>query len=142
MINSPISGYAILDIAITKTNVSRSVILQQTETRKEVNFHIIKNFSQNDILKCTLHLEYLSVYADGEEEFNAVIDVMGNFEKNGDTQLNIQDFANINAPAILFPYLREHLASLSMKANISPIVLEPVNFLAMAEQNVVENKDI
>lgn len=139
MTNSPISGYAILNIAITKTNVNRSVILQETETKKEVKFHIIKHFYQDDMLRCTLHLEYLSVYADGEEEFNAVIDVMGNFQKNGDTPLNMKDFANVNAPAILFPYLREHLASLSMKAGIFPIVLEPINFMETVEQNVEQN---
>ncbi len=142
MTNSPINGYAISDIAIIKTNFSRSVILQETETEKKVNFQITKIFFQDDMLRCTLHLEYLSVYADGEEEFNAIIDVMGNFKKNGDTELNMQNFANINAPSILFPYLREHLASLSLKAGIFPIVLAPVNFLAMAEQNIVESKGI
>ena len=48
-------------------------------------------------------------------------------EQSGD--LNIEQFATVNAPAIIFPFLREHLSSLSVKAGISPILLASVNFV-------------
>ncbi|MEI7812127.1 MAG: protein-export chaperone SecB [Ignavibacteria bacterium] len=36
---------------------------------------------------------------------------------------NVEDWANKSAPFILFPYLREHVYTLSVRAGIKPIIL-------------------
>jgi preprotein translocase subunit SecB len=52
------------------------------------------------------------------------------FKKIGEmTQQVIDDFCNINAPAIIFPFIRETIASLSTKAGLMPIIIQPVNFV-------------
>ncbi len=59
----------------------------------------------------------------------ASIQMSGYFEMIGDgKELDIETFATINAPAIIFPFIREHLATLTTKAGIGPILLPPVNF--------------
>jgi len=50
-------------------------------------------------------------------------------------QIPVKQFAKINAPAIIFPFIREHVATLSLKAGIRPILLQPVNFVKLAKQS-------
>lgn len=63
------------------------------------------------------------------ELLRAKVTMKGLFEQKGDTQLNVDTFGQVNGPAILFPFVREQLASLTLKANIPPILLSPINFV-------------
>ena len=40
----------------------------------------------------------------------------------------MEEFGRINGASIIFPFLREHIANLAMKAGLGPIMLPPVNF--------------
>jgi preprotein translocase subunit SecB len=42
--------------------------------------------------------------------------------------LNLDQFGHVNAAAIIYPYIREHLSNLSAKAGLGLIFLPPVNF--------------
>lgn len=59
--------------------------------------------------------------------------MLGVFEFGENLSLPLESFANINAPAIIFPYIREHLSNVSMKAGIQPILLPPINFVQLAK---------
>ena len=55
--------------------------------------------------------------------------MVGIFECIGESQLkDYEKFGKINGAAIIFPYIREHITNLSMKAGLGPIILPPVNF--------------
>lgn len=41
---------------------------------------------------------------------------------------NYEEFGRVNGAAIIYPYIREHITSLSTKAGIGTIVMPPVNF--------------
>jgi len=76
-------------------------------------------------VKQTLH--YSQEYRD-KEQVKATISMVGIFEKFGDSPLNLEQFGNVNAAAIIFPYIREHLSNLSAKAGLGLIFLPPFNF--------------
>ncbi len=68
-------------------------------------------------------------------EIDAQIKMVGIFKIASDTpELDKNTFAKINAPAIIFPFIREHLASLSLKAGVPPILIPPINFVKLAKQ--------
>jgi preprotein translocase subunit SecB len=50
------------------------------------------------------------------------------------TQKVLKQFAKINCPAIVFPYVRETIADLTRRAGFSPLHISPVNFIEMAKQ--------
>ena len=55
--------------------------------------------------------------------------MVGIFEKTGESPLNdMEEFGRINGASIIFPFLREHIANLAMKAGLGPVMLPPVNF--------------
>lgn len=47
----------------------------------------------------------------------------------------VMSFLKINAPAILYPFVREYYADISSRANIGRLLLPPINFVKMAEEN-------
>ncbi len=66
---------------------------------------------QNDLIICT-----------------AKIKMLGVFEKIGDPPLGEDIFKKINAPAIIYPFIREHLHNISLKGGIANVLLPTVNF--------------
>jgi len=60
----------------------------------------------------------------------------------------LKQFATINCPAIIFPYIRETIADLTRRAGVPPLHLDPINFIELAkkresknQQNVKENAE-
>ena len=45
-------------------------------------------------------------------------------------------FASINAPAILFPFIRSYISTITINAGLNPIILPTINFAG-----IQENKD-
>ncbi len=49
----------------------------------------------------------------------------------GQDMASLENFASINAPAIIFPFVRENIASLSSKGGVGNILIQPVNFVEL-----------
>ena len=54
--------------------------------------------------------------------------MLGGFEKYGEPILTDDKFKAINAPAIIYPFIREHLHNLCQKSGIPNVLLPTVNF--------------
>ena len=90
------------------------------------------NIEDNKLL-VMLEIEF---YAGIPEKKQIIISVkmLGVFKQLDTEGISIDKFAKINAPAIIFPFIREHIATLSLKAGIYPILLPPINFVKLAEE--------
>lgn len=59
---------------------------------------------------------------------NIFLNIEGKFEFNKDlTDSEKDSFFNINAPAILFPYVRAYIYTLTSLSGINPIILPTIN---------------
>jgi preprotein translocase subunit SecB len=87
---------------------------------------IEKNFGDDNV-QITVTILFEKIF-DDVVEVGSSIKMLGVFEQYGEVELKKEHFADVNGPAIMFPFIREHLASLSMKAGIGPILLPPINF--------------
>ena len=59
------------------------------------------------------------------------VKMAGVFKKEGDAVIDdLELFGRVNGAAIIFPYIREHITNLSIKAGLNPLILPPVNFTA------------
>lgn len=72
----------------------------------------------------------------GKSQVKIEVKMVGVFECVGENPLadNLENFGRINGAAIIFPYIREHISNLSIKAGIPPIVLPIVNFQNVSNQ--------
>lgn len=66
---------------------------------------------------------------DDEKIFNLSAGYKGIFTyTDGTTQKSVTSFAKANAPAIIFPFLRAAIASMTLAAGVPPIILPVMNF--------------
>ncbi len=63
--------------------------------------------------------------------FSMKVTVEGTF--TGEDPAGLKRFSKVNAPAHLFPFVREVIGNTTMKANIPPLLLPPFNITAMIE---------
>ena len=75
----------------------------------------------------TLQLKYSGLQNE-RQICSATIKMIGVFEKYGEPVLPDDKFKAINAPAIIYPFIREHLHNLCLKAGIANVLLPTVNF--------------
>lgn len=72
----------------------------------------------------------------GDLPFNFDIVIAGLFEFSRDVSKSnsVDEIANINCAAILFPFLRETVADITRRAGFSPLLLPPVNFCKIHDE--------
>ena len=78
-----------------------------------------------------------------EEIYTCMAMTTGIFSCEGGTEQTNEIFANINGPAIIYPFIREYMANLAMKGGIT-LFLPPVNFIKMHQdekaQKITDNQ--
>jgi preprotein translocase subunit SecB len=126
-------GYEIL-----KANFNR-IARNKTETiNVDINTNILFP-SETDINTFDVFLD-LKLAADNDFVFN--IEAIGSFEIHGEniTEHIRESFFNINAPSIVYPYLRAFVASFTALAGEEVINLPAINFIKLYEDK--KNKQV
>jgi len=58
----------------------------------------------------------------------------------GSENMPLEQFAQGSAPALVFPFLRETIASITTKAGMPPLIIPPMNIKAMLKSEKKEEK--
>jgi preprotein translocase subunit SecB len=122
------SGFRITNLVLLESNFVResNVTFNNTEIKQDINVEVGVNLLDNNVF-VTETVKFSQVFND-VTEVSATIKMIGVFEKFGETQLDLEEFGQVNGAAIIFPYVREHLTNLSAKAGLGLIFLPPANF--------------
>lgn len=127
------NSFKLLNVLLIESTFKRASNIDFSSDNVHNNIDIdIQNSTTENILGVTVTLKFSTVI-EGEEMISSEIKMAGNFEFSKTTNIPLENFGNINAPAIIFPFIREHLSNVSMKAGIQPILLPPVNFVNLAK---------
>lgn len=73
----------------------------------------------------------VAAHAKDVEVFTLTVSIEGLFEGSQEG-LPLDQFAQVNAPAILFPYLRETVSNLTARSGHPALLLPTVNFVELA----------
>ena len=119
------SGFSVESILLTESSFTRKGKINFSESEQEVSFETgSKENTVNVKLTTTVTNKF-----DGEEQYKIVVSFVGVFKRNGDSQiLDNEQFGRINGAAIIFPFVREHIANIALKAGLGSVILPPVNF--------------
>jgi preprotein translocase subunit SecB len=122
------SGFTVNSIVLLESSFTRlsNVTFNNPEVKHLVDVNVDVGFDNNNII-VTEVVSYSQTYLE-IEEVSATIKMVGVFELIGESVLDKNEFGYVNGAAIIFPYIRECLSSLSLKAGIGPIILPPFNF--------------
>ncbi|MCU0433449.1 MAG: protein-export chaperone SecB [Bacteroidia bacterium] len=122
--------YDFLSVTLLESEFWRNNFLPD-EIIGEVNLNHTHHLVNDTELYCFFELGYFSG-SDESEFVKAHIKMVGHFQIIGTPPLSVEKFTEVNSQAIMFPFIREHLASLTLKAGMDPILLPPVNFVEKA----------
>jgi len=124
------AGYRLLNILLIESNFKREINIdfQAGQPENEVDISLETTLpNQENIFTIYFSLNFRSLRNE-KEEVVAFLKMGGVFQRIGEPDLKLESFSEINGPAIMFPFLRENLASLTQKAGINQVLLPPLNF--------------
>ena len=59
----------------------------------------------------------------------------------GEENMGLREYSNLNAPAAIFPYIRETIASVTTRAGIPPVIIPPTNLNLLKRRSEI-NKEV
>jgi len=75
------------------------------------------------------------------DEFN--LELTGIFQTiEGEENLDLNKFADINAPALLFPFAREIINNITSRSPLPDLLLPPINLIAFKKKKINKKKKI
>jgi preprotein translocase subunit SecB len=128
------SGFQIKNLILLESAFSRInnvAFGESIETKFNINVEVAVNGKVITVAEeATLVQKFQEV-----EQVKVKVKMIGVFECIGDSQLkNFDEFGRVNGAAIIFPYIREHITNISLKAGIGAIILPPVNFTKIEKE--------
>lgn len=103
---------------------------------------LVEEDEYEHVLLVTLNVEIFRDAIERNYPFSMSISVTGIFEVEGTHDEQKQGLAEVNAVAILFPYIRALVTTFTANANVNPLVLPPINVVKMLEsQSQIETSD-
>ena len=127
------SSFTLTHLILLESNFKRewTINLDNPDFKNDVNLEISDNIIEN-VLSVFVKVVFTAGIGDFKE-IKADIQMVGVFNIEDINDFPAEQFAKVNGPAIIFPFIREHLSSLSLKAGVNPILLQPINFVKQAE---------
>ncbi len=142
IVKLPNSQFSIGNIILIESNFSRSIEINAVDVDK-VKQDILIELNHSDISKeiFAVFMAYtFKILYNDELIVNAYIKYSGEFKADGVLTLKQkEDFANVNAPAMLYPFIRENIATLTSKAMVGTVLIPPVNFIQMYQEKKVNS---
>jgi len=128
------NAFKLLKIILIESFFKREphIDFDNKKLHSNINIDVQNSIENSNVLYVTVIMDF-DTSVDNKKLISSKIKMLGIFEFGEKLTLSIDNFANINAPAIIFPFIREHLSNVSMKAGIQPILLPPINFVELAK---------
>lgn len=126
--------YKLKSLSLIESNFKREAKIDfSSEIDNEVDIDIQHTLIDNDVI-ITLQVDLAGKYK-RKKLFKFTITYLGVFEIGNEDILPVEKFVEANGPAIIYPFIREHIAGTSLKAGMNPILLPPVNFIKLSQDN-------
>ena len=95
----------------------------------KININVSNNIN-NDKKQLITEMK-VSLNTDSDKVFGNFVYIGVFSVMDDDENMSLQQFAEHNAPACLFPYVREEIQNRSVKAGLPPIIIQPINIVAL-----------
>ena len=133
--NLPVGAYKLVELYLQES-IFRCSPRQYQEL--ELNFDVKISFSE---IENTIHVVLKVILSTAKPDiFHLEASMQGKFERQDETvTMAVEEFSNIIAASIMFPYIREHVSSLTSKSGINPITLPIINFIQLYHEAKKQN---
>jgi preprotein translocase subunit SecB len=126
----------IKDLSFENPNAPGS-LQQSTQPQINISVNVTANpISESDI-EVTLRLEGKGEAA-GNVMFNIELEFAGAFRIQNVPQEQLQPIVLIECPRLLFPFAREIIATTVRNGGFPPLMLDPIDFVALYQQRLAQ----
>lgn len=135
------SGFSIKNIILIESTFSRVNNVVFENIHNDININVNVSVDGNNItVEETVDI---SQKHNGNEQVKFRVKMIGLFEKIGESEItDLDSFGRINGGSIIYPYIREHISNIALKAGIGVLILPPVNFVNGIQSAQTQKKDI
>lgn len=129
------------DLQFLGYKISKSLIEFKGDNFEAFNIgfnpHCVIN-NTNNTFELTLHIKVDNT----EKTFNSEITIVAQFKFTDRNDPNMESFLYLNAPAIVFPYARAYLNTLTALSGVENIVLPTLNLAGLKDELKKNTKEI
>ena len=122
----------IKDASIEVPNAPK-IFTNRNQPNVEFNMSYSTLEIDNGVYETTLHAR-INAKINHEQMFLIEIDQAAIFQIKNVSVEQIEILHNVECPSYIFPYLRESVSDLTIKAGFAPVVLAPINFNYLYQQ--------
>lgn len=130
------SGLRFIDFTVN--DIQYQINHDFKEQNVNVKFNVFRDVEYVDDENNTMLVSLtVSVFEDAKENnypFSLKINLTGVFELDDIHESERESFAEVNAVAILFPYIRSLISTITANANVPPLILPPINVVSLIEK--------
>jgi preprotein translocase subunit SecB len=128
-------GISFDNIILVKESFYRDVIVPKDS---KAYFNVKHNWDKKDDKKCVSELiTSLMLKSDEKEVLKLESTFVGIFSIIDDSEnMSIEEYIKGHSPALMLPYIREHISSITQKAGVKPVLLPPINILALINESM------
>ena len=135
-------GITFNSIALKKLNFERNCEggIKDLSGNLSLNITATKKISE-DKKGLLIELKIETTHKSEDYPYSFDLEIEGIFSiKSPENFPDLEKFAEINASAILFPYAREVITNITTKSGCPPLILPPMNLIAMLKQPKTKEK--
>ena len=129
--NYPAGAFKLLGL-----NLQESIFRSKSEEEEElaITFNVNINYSTaGNVIRVLMRV---TLSTSKPDIFHLEVAMQGKFERqNESVTMPVEEFSNIIAASIIFPYIRDHVSSLTAKSGINPIMLPLINFIQLYDES-------
>lgn len=109
------------------------------ETTPDINIGFGWSVQENDyVVELSTTLRLLHQEQEKLKLDTTFIGVFSVIENN--ENMNIEEYIKSNSVALMFPYIREHISTITQKSGIRPVLLPPINVVALIKRSELLKK--
>lgn len=130
--------YRLISLTLVESNFKREakIDFSDAEIKNSVDIDVQHTVNEDQII---IDLEVKLVgKLKRSKLFSFSTKYVGEFIIGDESILPVEKFAEANGPAIMYPFVREHIATTSLKAGMNPILLPPVNFVKLNSDRLIK----
>lgn len=124
-------------ISLIANNFVRSFNMQDNEYKINADIEINYDLTDDKKMLGVMFTYKMAIPAEKEEDepqftytsLHFAELYITDYEDSSDYKKSLDRYVNVNVAAIIFPFVREHLATITMKAGMAPIFIPSINFI-------------
>ena len=123
------------DLSLENPGAPRSLLQMAEAPQVEVGLRTRGEQIDQNLFECVLTIT-VTAKAGDKTLFLVEAAQAGVFRIQGVPMADIQPIMGIHCPTVLFPYIRETIASAIIRAGFPPVHLDPINFEVLYQQQL------